>query len=265
MSIKISIVTISYNEAKNIARTIESVLGQMYKNIEYVVMDGGSSDGTAEIATRYELRATNEGKKFHFESERDGGIYFGMNKGLAKCTGDYVLFCNAGDRLAAADVIEKVAAAAERDQLPDMVFGDCVDVLDGKELVRVAHGPQFLPFGMPASHEAMFYKLSKVRELGLKYDTSYRIAADYKFTYEFIKAAKTFTRVKLPIVVFAEGGVSTANKWQGLAEACRVRREVSGLSICRRAYIRAAQTAALLLATYAKPIYRAIRLRKNRG
>ena len=128
-------------------------------------------------------------------------------------------------------------------------------------MVRKAHGPQFVRFGMPASHEAMMYKLSLVRELGLRYDTSYRIAADYKFTYEFLNAAKNFARVDIPVIKFSEGGISTANKWKGLSEACRVRREIGSLSLSHRLFIRLAQSAALILSTYAAPLYRWLRLR----
>lgn len=263
---KISIVTIAFNEVENIERTMESVCSQTYCDIEYVIKDGGSADGTVEKIKNEELRVKNErfGISFRWMSERDKGLYDGMNKGLNKCTGDYVLFCNAGDALAADDVIAKMVETAEQNGMPDIVYGDCVDILDGKYFVRTAHGPGFMRFGMPASHEAMMYKLSLVRKLDLRYDVSYRIAADYKFTYQFVNAAKTFAHAKIPVVVFSEGGVSTANKWKGLSEACRVRREVGNLSLVQRAYIRLVQSVALLLSTYARPLYCVIRLRTKR-
>lgn len=265
---KISVVTISYNEVANIKVTMDSVFGQTYPGIEYIVQDGGSTDGTVEVVKKAggESGWTADGRSsFSWMSERDGGIYFGMNKGLERCTGDYVIFCNAGDALAADDVIAKMVETAEKNKWPDLVYGDCASEENGKRLIRTAHGPGFMRFGMPASHEAMMYKLTLVRELGLKYDTSYRIAADYKFTYQFVTAAKTFAYAKIPVVVFSEGGVSTANKWKGLSEACRVRREVGRLSLAQRAYIRLAQSAALLLSTYARPLYRMIRLRGGRS
>lgn len=251
---KISIVTIAYNEAANIERTLKSVVGQSYRDIEYIVQDGGSKDGTVEIIKKFDC---------NWVSERDSGIYFGMNKALERCTGDYVIFCNAGDCFASNDVIEKMVAAAEANNRPDLVFGDCASETGGKLMVRRAHGPGFIDFGMPAAHEAMMYKRELIEKLNLRFDTSYKISADYKFTREFVLSAKTFARVESPIIVFSEGGVSTANQWRGLAEACRARREVGNLSRARRFYIRVAQTAALLLSTYMKPIYRVIRMRRR--
>lgn len=254
---KISIVTIAYNEAANIERTLESVTRQTYGDIEYIVIDGGSTDGTVDVIKRY-------GEKIAFwTSERDKGIYDGMNKGLAKCTGDYVIFCNAGDRFAAEDTLAKLANAAEKEDLPDLVYGDGASEINGRLMVRTAHGPKFMPFGMPACHESMLYKRSLIEKLNLRYDTSYRIAADYKFTYQFVKAAEMFAYVPSPVIVFSEGGVSTANKWKGLAEACRARAEVADLPLAKRLFIRGAQTAALILSTYAAPLYRAIRLRRS--
>lgn len=263
--IKVSVVTVSYNEVATIETTMNSVLGQTYPNIEYIVQDGGSTDGTVEVVEKVggENRWPEEGRSFSWKSERDGGIYFGMNNGLARCTGDYVIFCNAGDSFVSNDVIEKMVAAAKANGLPDLVFGDCASEISGGLMVRKAHGPQFMRFGMPAAHESMMYKLGLIRKIGLRYDTTYRISADYKFTYEFVNAAKTFARVDVPIIKFSEGGISTANKWKGLSEACRARREVGCLSWWQRVYVRSAQTVALILSTYAGPLYRAIRMRKG--
>lgn len=254
VKMKISVVTIAYNEVANIEATMKSVLEQTYPDIEHIVQDGGSKDGSVDIIKRFDC---------NWVSERDDGLYDGMNKGLARCTGDYVIFCNAGDSFVSNDVIEKMVRAAEANGMPDLVFGDCASEINGELMVRKAHGPKFMPYGMPAAHESMMYKLALVRKIGLRYDTSYRISADYKFTYEFLNAAKTFARVDAPIIKFSEGGVSTANKWKGLAEACRARKEVSGLPLPKRLFIRLAQTAALLLSIYAAPLYRAIRLRSR--
>ena len=257
---KISIVTICYNEEANISRTLESVARQTYCEIEHVVKDGGSTDETIGIVRQYASRHSN----VVMESSKDGGLYRGMNIALSKCTGDYVIFCNAGDWLASDDVIETMAVKAGSDNFPDLVYGDCANEVNGKLMVRTAHGPGFMKMGMPASHEAMLYKLSLVRKLNLAYDASYRIAADYKFTYEFVKAAKAFAYVPIPVVVFTDGGISTANKWKGLMEASRVRKEVGGLSLIARLSIILLQSGVLMCSTFAGPLYRFIRLRKHR-
>jgi len=265
--IKISIVTICYNEAANIEATMQSVVNQTYRNIEYIVKDGGSTDGTVEKIKEFAKihcppPPQTSTFAFRWESGKDGGLYKGMNAGLAMCTGDYVLFCNAGDRLVANDVIEKMVAKAEAEGMPDLVYGDCANEVKGELMVRTAHGPGFMCFGMPASHEAMLYKLSLVRQLGLQYDPSHRIAADYKFTYQFVNAAKTFAYVPIPVVVFTEGGISTSNRIQGLLDASRVRKEVSGLSWFSRVMVIVVQCGALFVSTFAGPLYRAIRLKK---
>lgn len=254
MDIKVSIVTVSYNEVQSIERTLNSVSNQTYANVEHIVVDGGSLDGTVNIIKRYECL---------WSSEKDGGIYFGMNKGLDKCTGDYVIFCNAGDEFTSNDVIERMVAVAYEKKFPDLLFGDCASEVNGKVLIRRAHGPGFVRFGMPAAHEAMMYKLPLIKEHNLHYDTSYRIAADYKFTYEFLNCAKTSARLDFPIVKFFDGGVSTANKWSGLQEACRVRCEVGKLSFLQRLNIWVLQSGALVMSTYAAPVYRVIRMRKG--
>ena len=257
--IKISVVTVCYNEVTDIATTLKSVAGQTYCEIEHVVKDGGSDDGTDNIVGQY----ASEHPNVVFESSKDGGLYNGMNIGLSRCTGDYVIFCNGGDRFASDDVIEKMVERVMSDGMPDLVYGDSASEVKGELMVRTAHGPNFMKMGMPAAHEAMLYKLSLVQKLHLKYDVSYRIGADYKFTYEFVTAAKTFSHLSIPVVIFTEGGVSTAHKWQGMIECSRVRKEVSGLSLCARIGIVLMQGGVLLFSTFAGPLYRFIRLQKS--
>ena len=256
--IKISVVTICYNEVADIATTLKSVASQTYGEIEHVVKDGGSSDGTASIVGQY----AREHPNVVYESSKDGGLYNGMNIGLSKCTGDYVIFCNGGDRFASDDVIERMVEKVISDDMPDLVYGNSATEVKGELMVRTAHGPSFIKMGMPAAHESMLYKLEVVRKLSLAYDTSYHIAADYKFTYEFVKAAKTFAYVQMPIVIFFDGGVSTAHQWQGMMECSRVRKEVSDLSLGVRIVVIIMQSCVLCISTFARPLYRFIRLRK---
>ncbi|HEY1007401.1 MAG TPA: glycosyltransferase, partial [Sphingobacteriaceae bacterium] len=114
MNQKLSVITIVFNNARDIERTILSVLNQTYGNIEYIVIDGASTDGTLEVIKRYEDRLI-------LKSEKDKGIYDAMNKGLALATGDYVLFMNSGDEIYAADTVEKVFATAPS---ADVYYGE---------------------------------------------------------------------------------------------------------------------------------------------
>lgn len=121
-----------------------------------------------------------------------------------------------------------VAGKGTAAELPDLIYGDVASEIDGKVLSRTAHGEKFMPYGMPACHESMMYNMAIIRKLKLRYDTTYRISADYKFTYQFVNASTRFCYVKIVVVVYEEGGVSKVNKWKGLAEACRARKEVGG-------------------------------------
>ena len=99
---KISIVTVSYNTSDCIEKTIQSVINQTYPNVEYLIIDGGSTDGTQQIIERYDDRIA------YFVSEKDKGLYDGMNKGIAAATGDYLLFMNADDVFVNNEVVEKI-------------------------------------------------------------------------------------------------------------------------------------------------------------
>lgn len=258
--IKISVVTVCYNEVADIAATLRSVAEQTYGEIEHVIQDGGSTDGTVDVIRKY----ASEHPNVIMDSAKDGGIYYGMNIGLSECTGDYVIFCNGGDRFASNDVLASMVARAEAEGLPDLVYGDCASIEKGQLMMRSAHGPNFMKIGMPAAHEAMLYKLSLVRKLGLAYDTSYRVAADYKFTYQFVNAARTFAYAPVPVVVFSDGGVSSVSRWRAMMESSRVRKEAGKQPLLSRVAIILMISGVFMFSTICGPVYRLVRLRKYR-
>ena len=113
-----SIITITYNAVRLVEQTLLNVLSQSYPNIEYIVIDGGSTDGTVDIIKRYESGLA------YWVSEPDKGIYDAMNKGLQKATGDYVWFINAGDSLCSSDTVQSVVSRLQkRKTLPDIIYG----------------------------------------------------------------------------------------------------------------------------------------------
>lgn len=112
---KLSIITINYNNAEGLQMTMESVLKQTYRDIEYIVVDGAGTDGSVEVIREMSRdKSLNDGMSLIWTSEPDKGIYNAMNKGLCKATGDYVQILNSGDILAAADVTERMVAALQR-------------------------------------------------------------------------------------------------------------------------------------------------------
>ena len=114
-----SIITITYNAVRLVEQTLLNVLSQSYPNIEYIVIDGGSTDGTVDIIRRYESGLA------YWVSEPDKGIYDAMNKGLQKATGDYVSFINAGDTLCSSDTVQSVVSKLQkRKALPDIIYGE---------------------------------------------------------------------------------------------------------------------------------------------
>lgn len=114
-----SIITITYNAVRLVEQTLLNVLSQSYPNIEYIVIDGGSTDGTVDIIRRYESGLA------YWVSEPDKGIYDAMNKGLQKATGDYVWFINAGDTLCSSDTVQSIVSKLQkRKVLPDIIYGE---------------------------------------------------------------------------------------------------------------------------------------------
>jgi glycosyltransferase len=178
-SLKITIITVSYNSAATIAATLQSVAAQNYPNIEYIVVDGGSSDGTVSL-----LKA--QGALIdQLISEPDCGIYDAMNKGLSMATGDMVGFLNADDLLATPEVVADIARAASSAQV-DAVFGDLVYVRKDQpeQVLRYWRSGEFtrarLSFGWMPPHPTLYIRRSRLLQLGL-FDLSMQISADYDF------------------------------------------------------------------------------------
>ena len=201
----ISIITICLNRVSDIAQTCESIVNQTWSGFEWIVIDGGSTDGTAEILEKYRARCAA------LVSERDSGIYNAMNKGLALAKGEYVLFLNGGDRLNADDVLEKIFAAGRHSA--DIVYGDIFlerdDAIVGRETSVSAGDVDFLFFasGRTIPHSGAFAR----RELFLKYgffDESYRIIGDLERWVVFAKNGCSFSKIDEAVSVFKLGGIS---------------------------------------------------------
>ena len=175
---KVSIITISYNSAVTIEDTIQSVLTQGYTDIEYIVVDGGSTDGTVDIIKKY------SGKISKFISEKDAGIYDAMNKGVALATGDVVGILNSDDVYASPTIIADVAKVFENEKA-SALYGDLVYVKKADLATTVRYWKSkaysrknFLKGWMPP-HPAFFLKKEVYSQYGL-YNTNFKISADYE-------------------------------------------------------------------------------------
>ena len=223
---RISIITICYNAASTITRTLRSVSAQTYPNIQYLIIDGASKDNTLELVRELAPEA-------EIYSERDKGIYDAMNKGLDRATGDYVWYVNAGDALASPTTVEDlVQATCTGDSLPDVLYGDtrliaAEDHDLGLRRLRPPHQLDWRSFrsGMLVCHQAFVAK----RSISPHYDLSYRFSADVDWCIRVLKEAKTTAFYPEPIALYLNEGTTTANHRASLIERFHVMRHHYGL------------------------------------
>lgn len=204
---KISIITIAFNNEKEIAQTIESVVNQTYNGIEYIIIDGGSKDGTLDVIKKY------QNSIYKVISEPDKGIYDAINKGIKNATGDIIGLIHAGDELYDNNVIEKVVRCFSESKIDALYGHSKILSEDGSKVVRINKSPEYneslFRNGWFPSHQSFYAKRELFDKLGL-YNLKYRIAADYELLLRFLYIRKV--NVKLLdeyIIKFKVGGTST--------------------------------------------------------
>jgi glycosyltransferase len=207
MALKISIITSVYNNRATVAEAVESVLSQTYGNIEYIVVDGASTDGTVDVIERYADRITT------FVSEPDKGIYDGLNKGIGLATGDVVGFLHSDDLFADESVVEKIARAFEESEA-ESIYGDLIYVAkeDTGRVVRYWKSGAFaydkLKRGWMPPHPTFYVRREVYGRYG-GFDTSFRIAADYDTVLRFLGREKITTHYLPEVLVkMRVGGAS---------------------------------------------------------
>lgn len=197
-----SIITITWNNLAGLRATSRSIEQQAFRDFEWIVIDGNSSDGTAELA-RTEFAHADI-----FLSEPDAGLYDAMNKGLERSTGDYVIFMNGGDGFADANVLSSIAALPEFGEA-DLIYGDAYEV-DGDYVVyKPAMSARAVPYTMFAHHQSMFYRRSALDSL--RYDLSYRIAADWVLTAQLMQKGGPIHYTPHAICRFERDGLSQSS------------------------------------------------------
>lgn len=250
---KISVVTIVYNDKDHIEETILSVINQdAAANIEYIIIDGKSSDGTSEIIKKYSCHIN------HYVCEADSGIYNAMNKGLRIASGDYAIFMNSGDKFDNISTVKDIIMAIG-DQKPDVVYGNYSEIDEKKKSVIPCRHHSKIWYGPVTAHQSTLYRIEFLRENNFVYDESYKIAADYKLTAQSIKNAQSILKTDICISNFDTSGVSSTNKNLGLREANRVRKEVFKWGRSSILLITSVLFAARFAKQYLKPIYKHLR------
>ncbi len=210
--IKISIITIVFNNVKDIEHTILSVVKQTYDNIEYIVIDGNSTDGTLNVINKYKKNIDV------LVSEKDKGIYDAMNKGLDRATGDYVLFLNSGDELYDQNTLKIVV---EKGNHADIIYGETKLIDENRAVIgdRRHKTPEHFDwksfkYGMNICHQAIYIK----REIAPSYDLNYQLSADIDWVIRAAKKAKTTQNVHTYVARYLVGGMSQKRHRQSLKE-----------------------------------------------
>lgn len=226
-----SIVTITKDNLSGLKETALSVSAQHsaeWSDYEWIVIDGNSQDHTEEF-----LKTTNA----HWYNSPDDGLYDAMNKGLAHCNGIFVIFMNAGDIFAAPDTLRTIQNKLS-DDLPNFIYGDALEEnKNGDPYYKKSKPHTQMHKGMITHHQSMFYKRACLKKL--RFDLDYNLAADYDFTWRFMKDNPKALYIDTPICLFETGGVSQRNAKKARREEYAIRRRhgVSYLQ-CLKTYAR---------------------------
>ena len=239
--IRITYVTITFNAAKVLQRTLDSVLQQDYPNIVHLIIDGASTDDTLKLVDDYIARsnAAENGHQVQVTSEPDKGIYDAMNKGLRSADGDYVCFLNAGDFLPSTDTVSRIITSLtsytpqlpNSSQLPAVLYGD-TDIVDGEG--RFLHHRRLAPpehltwksfkQGMLVCHQAFYARTDFA--IATPYDMQYRYSADVDWCIRVMKAAEKenvpLLNLKMVVANYTEEGQTTLHHRESLWERYRV-------------------------------------------
>ena len=216
---KFSIITVTYNAGAVLEDTIQSVITQTYRNVEYIIVYGGSKDHTLDIINRYREHIHT------LVSEPDKGLYDAMNKGIRLATGDYLCFLNAGDELHEDDTLQLMVHSITGTELPDVLYGETAIVDEEGHFLRMRRlsAPEDLNWksfkdGMLVCHQAFFPR----RELAEPYDLRYRFSADFDWCIRIMKKSHTLHNTHLTLIDYLSEGMTTRNHRASLHERFRI-------------------------------------------
>ena len=218
---KVTVVTVVRNAIDALRATVDSVLAQTYGNVEYVIVDGASTDGTQAYVQSLGDRVDT------FLSEPDKGIYDAMNKGIRLATGEWIIFMNAGDKFYAPDTIAKIFEGQAYDGY-GVVYGDVAKAgADGNLVVKPAGEPHN-SHRMFFCHQSAFYRRGEL--LDTLFDASHRMSADIHQVKRLWKRGVKFLHVDIPVAIFDTGGVSNVRRSAGLRDNIAVVRELDSFT-----------------------------------
>ena len=220
----ISIITVVYNSERFIEKTIKSIIDQTYSEIEYIIIDGDSTDGTIEVIKKYEKYISK------WISEKDNGLYHAMNKAIEMASGDYLWFINSGDEIYTENILSDIFSKI--DDLPDVIYGETEIInFKGQSLGMRRHTTpkkltwRSLRFGMRVCHQSIIVK----RELIETYTTDYKYSADFEWVIRILKKSKDTYNSKLILSKFMEGGITKQSMFPSLKERYSIMKKYYGL------------------------------------
>lgn len=222
-----SVITVTYNAEKVLERTLQSVVAQTYPHVEYIIVDGGSTDKTPAIIGKYR-------SQIHaVVSEPDRGLYDAMNKGIRMATGHYLCFLNAGDCFREVTTLQQAVLSLHGRELPDVIYGDTAIVDSERRFLRMRHltAPDSLDFksfrrGMLVCHQAFWVR----RELAVPYDRQYRFSADFDWCVRILRQARSTHHTRLILIDYLDEGLTTNNRKASLKERFLIMAKHYGLT-----------------------------------
>ncbi len=219
---KLSIITINYNNSEGLHRTLASVAAQTYRDIEHIIIDGASSDGSVDVIKEYVL--SNPKKDLFFKhaitwvSEKDNGIYNAMNKGIRKATGSYIEILNSGDVLAAPDVTDRMVRELEKKEYPSILYGNMLKSYDGKTIINkdtcggACATESFLYFYRGTlNHDCAYIRRDLFDKYGL-YNEEMKICSDWEwYVRAIVLGGEKAVYTNIDVTIFDMNGVSESH------------------------------------------------------
>ncbi len=252
-----TIVTITLNNYSGLMKTWKSIESQDFEDFEWIVIDGGSNDKTIEFLRKKRSATRTALNPFRFVSQTDEGIYDAMNTGIKEAKGKYILFLNAGDRLASNDILSVMAPFTEKK--PDFIYGDSLEppLKKGQPpIYKKARRYKDIKWGMITHHQSMIYNRLVIRDHKLHYSLLYEIASDYDFTLRFLQKSKKMLYIPKPICIFEQGGISQQKASKGRHEQYLIREKLDIVSQAENLWIGFIQMLSWKLKTISPPLYR---------
>lgn len=220
---KLSIITINYNNAEGLRRTLASVTAQTYRDLEHIIIDGGSTDDSVDVIKEYMSLNPNKDPFFKHAikwiSEKDNGIYNGMNKGLRMATGSYIEILNSGDVLAAPDVTERMVKEVERNEYPAILYGNMLKSYDGKKIINrdTCGNGMYTPesflyfYNGTLNHDCAYIRRDLFDKYGL-YNEEMKICSDWEWYVKAIAlGGEKAVYTNMDVTIFDMNGVSESH------------------------------------------------------